>query len=190
MRRFDKKNNIEKANILTEERHLTDKSYSEEHQSTEFKNSQVVKNKIKSKGDELLIKYPIVIYNEWDLNNSEEESAKNRLGNPTKYDSLDSVQVINNYQMDLLKKGKFGPSAYFNSTMNMIKQVEVTLINGVNSNLLSKGQELITKDGFHSIVTIMKNTIDVSNDFTPEEKLKLIQMVITYFKGFIQTIKD
>lgn len=92
--------------------------------------------------------------------------------------------------MDLLKKGKLGPSVYFNPTVGTAKKVEVMLINGVDSNLLSKGQEFITKDGFHSIVTIMKNTIDASNDFTPEEKQKLIQTVITYFKGFIQTTKD
>ena len=175
---------MDKVNVLTEQRYLDSKGLIKENQSTSFKNATEVDNQIKSKGDELLTKYPIIVYGEWDLNNKEIQAAQERLKNPIKFESIDTVNSINNYQTELLQKGKFGPTVYFTPSIGVAKKVEVTL-KGVDSNLLSKGFDLITKDGFHSIITIMKNTIDASNDFTAAEKHKLLQDVITYFNGFI-----
>jgi hypothetical protein len=185
MRKVDKLKQVEKANILAEQRHLKSKGFLKEDQATEFKNATEVDNKIKSKGDELLAIHPVIVYGDWDLNNRDTKAAQERLNNPNKFESLDIIKTINNWDSEALKQGKFGPTVYFKpSNGGLDKRVVVTL-KGVESNLLSKGHEWITKDGFHSIITIMKNTIDASNDFTPEEKERLLQLVISEFRGFI-----
>ena len=184
MRRFDKDKNMDKVNMLAEQRYINYKGLLKEDQSTTFKNSREVDNQIKSKGDELLMKHPIMVYSEWDLNNKEIQAAQERLENPIKFESIDTVNSINNYQDELLQQGKSGPTVYFTPSIGVPKKVEVTL-KGVESNLLSKRFDLITKDGFHSIITIMKNTIDASNDFTEVEKQKLLQDIIRHFKVFI-----
>ena len=199
MRRFDKKNNIAKANLVSEQRYLESKGLIKEDLGTERNNSQRVINDMKTKSNEELKSYPVNIYSGWALNiidnpNSVEEkyreTAERMVNEPKVVSQVTDIKPVIGMTVDSLKRAEYGPSVEFKAGPGAPYSIEVTR-EGVKNYLLGTNddgspKDFIEQDGFNTLYSIMKRAVDASSDYTDNEKSNLLYYLSVHLRKFVK----
>ena len=184
------------TSVFNRIKRVDDKELIKEDQDTEFRNAQAVTSRIKDKANELLQSNPVKVYSGWALDkvndpNTEEKyraTAENMLNNPEEVSEVLDIRPRLSWDIEKLKRGEFGPMVVFRYDYGD-KSIEATLKNVKNGLLTLNGdkpKDYITKDGFHTLVSIMKMAIDAATDYNEEEKNRLLRLVISDLKRYIK----
>ena len=199
MRRFDKKNNIQKVNLIVEQRYLESKGLIKEDRGTERNNSQRVIDDMKTKSNEELKSYPVKIYSGWALdiidnpNSVEEkyrETAERMVNEPKVVSQVTGIKPVIGMTVDSLKRAEYGPSVEFKAGPGTPYSIEVTR-EGVKNYLLGTNddgspKDFIEQDGFNTLYSIMKRAVDASSDYTDNEKSNLLYYLSVHLRKFVK----